>query len=79
MDKSVHFLDMLHERAISEEWIDRALSQADLVEEHSDHTRRYLKQIPEYGDRWLRVVVNVTKTPNRCVTAFFDRRLRKKL
>ena len=77
-DLSGYFGDMLEERGIAREWAQRAIDMPDETEEHDDGTRHYLKQISEFGNRWLRVVVNVTKQPKKGVTAFFDRRLRKK-
>ena len=57
-----------------------AIEQPDLYEDHTDTdgTRHFIKQIPEYGNRWLRVVVNVEVTPKKRITAFFDRRLGRK-
>ncbi len=77
MDETGHFADMLSERGIKREWVDRAISEPDRTEEHDDGARHFIRQIPEFGDRWLRVVVNVTTQPERRVTAFFDRRLRR--
>ena len=77
MEFSKHFNQMLEERNISREWVNQALDTPDNVEDIEDGTRHYIKQIPEYGNRWLRVVINVRVEPNRGVTAFFDRRLRR--
>jgi hypothetical protein len=77
VDLSGHFGDMLKEREIAPDWVQRALDAPDETEEHDDDTRHYLKQIPEFGNRWLRVILNETKQPTKGVTAFFDRRLRK--
>jgi len=77
MEFSKHFNQMLEERDISREWVDRALEDPDNIEDIEDGTRHYTKQFPEYGNRWLRVVINVSVNPNRAVTAFFDRRLRR--
>lgn len=77
MIDSIHFTDMLKERGIQREWVDRALEAPDRVEEHEDGTKHYIKQIPEHGNRWLRVIVNVVSIPEKRVTAFFDRRLRR--
>jgi len=76
MEESRHFQDMVRERGIDREWIGRALDSPDRVEDHEDGTRHFLKQVPEYGNRWLRVVVNVLVEPFRAVTVFFDRGLR---
>ena len=77
MDRSGHFLAMLAERAIEEEWIEQALLAPDRIDNRGDGTRHYLKQIPERDHRWLRVVVNMATQPPRAVTAFFDRRLKR--
>jgi len=74
--ESAHFLDMLLERAIRHEWVERTMQVPDQTEDRDDGTRHFLKRIPEHGDRWLRVVVNVVEEPNRFVTVFFDRRLK---
>jgi hypothetical protein len=55
--------------------VDRAIREPDRIEEPGDGTRHFIKQIPNYGERWLRVVVSITMNPERRVTAFFDRRL----
>ena len=72
-----HFEDMLGERGIAPEWPERAMTDPDTTEEHDDGTRHFIKRIPEFGNRWLRVIVNVRAKPERRVTAFFDRRLRR--
>ena len=77
MEESAHFGDMLNERGIAREWVERALREPQRTEEHDDRTRHFIKQIPEFGNRWLRVVVNVDVQPEKRVTAFFDRRLRR--
>ena len=68
---------MLKERNIDENWVSITIKNPDLVEEHADGTRHFIKQISECENRWLRVVVNIKVHPNRQVTVFFDRRLRK--
>jgi hypothetical protein len=78
MKDSAHFQDMLKERQIRPEWADRAVREPDAFEDRDDDgTRHFLKRIPEFGGRWLRVVVNITEHPNKGVTAFFDRSLRR--
>ena len=67
---------MLKERCIRREWADFATNDPDRTEDHEDGTRHFIKKIPEFGNRWLRVIVNVKDTPAIRVTAFFDRRLR---
>ena len=75
--ETAHFAAMLHERGISRSWIDSAVLYPDKIENHLDGTIHYLKQIDEFGGRWLRVVVNAASVPEKYVTAFFDRRLRR--
>lgn len=77
MEDSVHFAAMLNERGIRREWADRAVDDPDRVVDHDDGTRHFIKQIAEHENRWLRVVVDVSSTPEKRVTAFFDRRLRR--
>ena len=66
---------MLEERSIHTQWVDRTIQRPDQREDHADGTTHFMKQIPEHGNRWLRVVVNINVKPNRAITAFFDRRL----
>lgn len=75
--KSIHFEEMLNEIRISIEWVNQVLDSPDKVEVKDDGTVHYLKKITQYNHRWLRVVVNETITPNKLVTVFFDRRLRR--
>ena len=78
MDLSGHFEDMLKERRIAPDWVRLALDDPDATEIHDDDTKHYIKRMPEFGNRHLRVVINVVKQPNnKGVTAFFDRRIRK--
>ncbi|HEU0022667.1 MAG TPA: DUF4258 domain-containing protein [Dehalococcoidia bacterium] len=73
---SRHARDMLSERAIRVEWVSRALNSPDRTEVGEDYNRHYIKAIPEFGGRYLRVVVNPRHVPVRIVTFFFDRRIR---
>jgi sporulation-control protein spo0M len=77
MEFTKHFNQMLEERTILMEWVQRTLQIPDHIENYEDGTRHFIKQIPEHENRWLRVVMNVSGNPNRAITAFFDRRLRK--
>lgn len=78
MDWTKHFSQMLDERNIRQEWVDQTIASADRVEDKPDGTRHFVKRIDQCGRRWLRVVVNTQVNPHRAVTAFFDRRLRRK-
>ena len=77
MKETNHFSEMLVERSIERKWVDATILFPDKIEDHSDGTRHYIRKIVDFGDRWLRVIVNVESEPERCVTAFFDRRLRR--
>jgi hypothetical protein len=77
MNKTTHFQKMLLERNINEQWVDRALTEPDQIEDHEDGTRHYLKKIQECDNRWLRVIVSAGSEAARAVTVFFDRRLRR--
>jgi hypothetical protein len=43
MLKTTHFMKMLSERNIQEQWVDRALTHPDQIEDHEDGTKHYLK------------------------------------
>lgn len=77
MDETSHFRDMLMERGIDREWVERTVREPDQTEDRDDGTRHFMRQIPEFEGRWLRVIVNITVQPEKRVTAFFDRRLRR--
>ncbi|MEN6641360.1 MAG: DUF4258 domain-containing protein [Armatimonadia bacterium] len=74
-----HAADVREEREIPEEWIERVLTGPTLVEEPGDGTIHYIAPIAEHGDRLLRVVVADAPNPDRIVTLFFDRRLRRRM
>ena len=76
-EPSKHFREMLRERGIATEWVSRALEKPDRAEDREDGTRHYLRQIEEFGNRWLRVIVDNRVVPPKGITAFFDRRLRE--
>ncbi len=67
---------MLVERGLQEEWIQRAIHEADQEWTSEDGLNHFAKAIAERDNRILHVVVNVSVQPKRVVTAFFDRRLR---
>lgn len=72
-----HARDMLRERNIPEEWVQRTIRSPDRTEVRADSHTHYMKAIPEHGGRFLRVVVNPHVTPKRIITLFFDRRVRR--
>jgi hypothetical protein len=78
---SLHALDVLQEREINMDWVQRvvdepALTLVDLTDPDLVHA---LAPIPGRDGRVLRVVYNRNVEPNRVVTAFFDRATRGKL
>ncbi len=73
-----HAMTMLEERGIKEDWVRLVLADPDKKERKEDGTVDYLRSIEEFRNRCLRVVVNTAAEPPRVITAFFDRRLRRK-
>ena len=78
MKYTQHFKDMMKERLIQLTWVDMTLNEPEKVDDKPDGTRHYLRRIPEHGNRWLRIVVNVEAKPNKAVTVFFDRGMKGK-
>lgn len=73
-----HAKDMLAKRGIDAAWVERAVDCPQLiVPDPLDVTleQRFVT-IPEYGDRVLKVVVNKMASPERVVSAYFDRRMK---
>ncbi len=73
---SKHAQDMLDEREIPLEWIERVLANPIFEEPDTNHpgaTRAYAPII-EFGNRMLRVVYYDSGLAVRVVTLFFDRR-----
>ncbi len=71
-----HARDALEKRQIPLAWMEQAFHnpervESDNVDEDLEHR---LARIPGFGDRVLRVIVNIRQTPPRIVTVFFDRR-----
>jgi len=69
--------DILQERKIPEEWVSRTLNSPEHQEIGIDGNVHYIKAITEYDGRFLREVLNPMVMPNRIVTVFFTRRLRR--
>ena len=72
---SAHAKTMMQERMIDMDWIVSAIQRPDRIERKQEDEIHYLKQIPEYGGKFLRVIVNPTVRPPRVITVFFDRRV----
>ncbi|MBE9069830.1 DUF4258 domain-containing protein [Leptolyngbya cf. ectocarpi LEGE 11479] len=75
---SQHAHYQIQERNIQLGWIDTALSNPDRLLTNADaHSNtHYLKQIEDFGNRWLRVIVNPNVDPKRVITVFFDRKIK---
>lgn len=75
-----HAVQVMAERAISVEWVERVLTApAWRSPDPNDPTvERFFGRIPERDDRTLRVVVNTRVARWRVVSVFFDRNVRKK-
>lgn len=74
---SKHTVDMIIEREIRESWIFDTITTPDFTEFVSEEEMHYIKQIKEFGNRFLRVVVNPFLQPKRIITIFFDRRMKR--
>lgn len=71
-----HAKEMIIERKISEEWISAAILNPERIELGSDGLTHFIKSIPEFEDRVLRVIIDTHVLPKRVITLFFDRRLK---
>ncbi len=56
-------------------WIAQALESPLMVKNISEYEAHYYKDIPQYGGRVLKVLVN--PSAKLIITVFFDRRIRK--
>ncbi|MBI4412063.1 MAG: DUF4258 domain-containing protein [Deltaproteobacteria bacterium] len=76
-----HASDVLREREIAVEWVERVLKNPLKVEpdEEDEALEHRLGKISEHGDRVLRVIVNTHIDPMRVITVYFDRALKGKL
>ena len=74
---SEHASEMLRERNIQESWVKLTMENPEKKEMNDDGTVHYIRSIKQYGGRYLRVVVDPDVNPQRIVTVFFDRRLRR--
>jgi len=78
IELSGHARDMLAERHILEEWVWRCVESPDRDELGTDGNMHYFRAIAECGGRILHVVVNPNVRPQRVVTLFFGRRMRRR-
>ena len=80
-DLTQHARDVIDERQISLDWLERVLANPSLIEASTTDPElesRFAK-IPEFGDRVLRVVVNTRVVPERIVSVYFDRKMKENL
>lgn len=75
---SQHARHQIQERNLQTSWLEETLSSPDRLLPDADpySNTHYLKQILDFENRWLRVVVNPNVVPKRVVTIFFDRRVK---
>lgn len=72
---------VLNEREIPVEFMERALTEPELIlEDNEDSALEHrLCRIKEYDNRVLRVIFNKTVNPAAVITVYFDRRMKGKL
>lgn len=76
-----HAREVMEERGIPLEWMERALFDPGLVspDPGCPKLERRFAQIPEFNGRVLRVVVDTSIDPVKVVSVFFDRQMRGQL
>ncbi len=74
---SKHSINMIIEREIKEQWIIDTLDFPDRTEFIDNNELHYIKRIEEFGNRFLRIVINPYTIPKTIVTLFFDRRIKE--
>lgn len=81
LEYTKHALDVMDERNIPVEWIERTVSDLALRLPDRDYpeVERFFRAVPEYGNRVLRVAVNTNVATWRVVSVFFDRGMRGRL
>ena len=75
-----HALDILAERGVTQEWVERIITAPDSTDpdpKHPDRIRAY-RAMPERDGRVLREIYVPTTGGARVVTAFFDRAYRRR-
>lgn len=70
-----HAMNVLAERGIEADWVARSLREPERTgTDARDRTLKLaLAKVPEFGNRWLRVVYLESADEIRIITAFFDR------
>jgi hypothetical protein len=76
---SEHSLLMFKEREIKKSWIELTLKNPqEKILNQEDGTIHFIKTIEEFGNRNLRIIVNPDFKPQKIVTLFFDRRIKRR-
>ncbi|WP_204305170.1 DUF4258 domain-containing protein [Desulfurobacterium thermolithotrophum] len=65
---------LMKRREIALEWIKEAIENPDVTEKVSEEELRFWKKIPDFGNRFLKVVINPQR--KTIVTVHFDRRFK---
>ncbi|MBT3232067.1 MAG: DUF4258 domain-containing protein [Calditrichaeota bacterium] len=70
----------MEKRKIKIGWLERVLDNPDKQEtdKFDSELEHCLAVIPEFGNRILRIIVKKETNPTFVITAFFDRRLKRK-
>jgi hypothetical protein len=70
-----HAEDALFERTIDRNWVMETLLSPERLEADPAYPSRMraFRRIPQFGNRWLRVVYDTAPEELQVVTAFFDR------
>ncbi|MGH9898473.1 MAG: DUF4258 domain-containing protein [Pyrinomonadaceae bacterium] len=76
-----HARDVMVERQILLEWLERVLARPELIEASTIDPKLESRfgRISEVDNRVLRVVVITQVVPERIVSVYFDRRMKGKL
>ena len=77
---NAHATLMLRRRELALEWVEDTLRHPSITRKDERDTTLNLafRQIPEAGDKWLRVVYRMDQHTHVVVTAFFDRNQEKR-
>ncbi len=75
-DLSAHAKEMMVSRSILKNWIKATVEEPSVIIYIDECEAHYFRTIKENQNRCLKIVVNPTKS--LIVTAFFDRKMRKK-
>jgi uncharacterized DUF497 family protein len=76
-----HAEEVIKRRAIPMEWIERVLSDPQIIEPDKvdSQLQHRLRRIEEFNNRTLRVILNTGVEPVRIVTVYWNRKMRKRL